>query len=123
MLKKFDIHGIHKILDKKLHKYVTKKLGRIDRYMAPKYKQSAYLEVRLKESRLKGENHCLVTAVLQLPKQNIVIKEKSINMYAAVDIVEAKLKQQIQKYKYKHGGARTRRSQLFTRFSRQGATI
>jgi len=43
-------------------------------------------------------------------------------MYAAVDIAEAKLKQQLQKYKDLHGSGRSKR-QLFARFSRQGVAL
>jgi len=122
MLKKFEINGIHKINDKKLHKYVTKKIGGLDKYMSKKYQESAHLEVHMKESSKKDNNHCLFTATLHLPKHTIVIKEKSLNMYAAVDIAEAKLKQQLQKYKDLHGSGRSKR-QLFARFSRQGVAL
>ena len=43
-----------------------------------------------------------------------------MNMFAAVDIVEAKLKQQIKKYKDKHESGKLRRH-VFARFRRQGA--
>ena len=39
-------------------------------------------------------------------------------MYAAVDIVEAKLKQQLQKYKDRHGNGKTHR-RLFARLHRK----
>ena len=122
MLKRLEIHGIHKLNDKKLHKYVTKKIGGLDRYMSKKYQESAHLEVHLKESRLKDNNHCQLTATLHLPKHTIVIKEKSLNMFAAVDIAEMKLKQQLQKYKDQHGSGRAQR-QLFAKFNRQAAVL
>ena len=120
MLKKFEIHGIHNVIDKKLHKYVTKKIGSLDRYMSPKYQESAHIKVHLSESKVKDNNHCAVTATMHLPKQEIVIKEKALNMYAAIDIVELKLRQQLQRYKEKHGTGNTRRH-LFAKFSRQSA--
>jgi ribosome-associated translation inhibitor RaiA len=43
---------------------------------------------------------CEVT--LYLPKETINVKESTINIYAAIDIVEAKLKHRIQKYKELH---------------------
>jgi ribosome-associated translation inhibitor RaiA len=62
----------------------------------------------------------MVAVTLHLPHQNIVIKESALNMYAAVDIVEAKLKQQLQKYKDTHYNGKGRRH-LFARFMRQNA--
>jgi ribosome-associated translation inhibitor RaiA len=43
-----------------------------------------------------------------LPNENIAIHESTVNMFAAVDIVETKLKNQLKKYKEKRtpGGRR-----------------
>jgi len=34
MLKKFEIRGVHAVIDDNLRKYVTKKIGRLDKYMS-----------------------------------------------------------------------------------------
>jgi ribosomal subunit interface protein len=82
MFAKFEIQGVHTVLDDKLRAYVTKKIGNLDRYVARNYRPSAHLEVHLKETKRKGDNHCICEVNLHLPKQNIVIKESSVNMYA-----------------------------------------
>ena len=77
------------------------------------------MEVHLKETGKRGnlQSRCEVT--LHLPHQNIIIKESAVNLYAAVDIVEAKLKQQLQKYKELHASGKQRRH-MFARFRRRG---
>jgi ribosomal subunit interface protein len=121
MLQKFEIQGVHTTVDDKLRAYVTKKLGGLDRYMSRHARPSAHLQVHLKENKKKDNAHCMCEATLRMPHQDIVIKENALNMYAAVDIVEAKLKQHLQKYKETHGTGKTRRH-LFARFNRKTAT-
>ena len=120
MVQKFEIQGIHKIKDENLRKYITKKIGRLDRYMSQPSRESAHIEVHLKESKTRNNDHCCCTVTMHLPKQIIVVKEHALNMYAAIDIVEAKLRQQLQKYKDLHHNGKNRRH-LFGKFRRQGA--
>ncbi len=121
MLKKFEIQGVHTVVDDKLKAYVTKKIGGLDKYMSRHNRQSAHLEVHLKESKAKkGSDHCKCEVTLHMPHQTIIIKENALNMYAAVDIVEAKLKQQLQKYKDLHGSGKMHRH-LFARWRKKSA--
>jgi len=118
MFQKFEIHGVHAEVDEKLRSYVRKKIGNLDRYVSRHSRASAHAEVHLKQIKVKGaaQRRCEVT--LHLPHQTLVIKENGLNMYAAVDIAEAKLKQQLQKYKELHGSGKLHRH-LFGRFRRK----
>jgi ribosomal subunit interface protein len=118
MLQKFEIHAVHATLDDQLKAYVTRKIGNLDRYISKHARESAHADVHLKEVKSRQKNNrftCEVT--LHLPKQVIIVKESALNMYAAVDIVEAKLKQQLQKYKDLHSNGKLHRH-LFGRLSR-----
>ena len=57
---------------------------------------------------------------MHLPHETISVHETTINLYAAIDIVEAKLKHQLQKYKEQHQAGKRHR-QLFARFRRREA--
>lgn len=120
MLQKLEIHGVHKHNDQNLRKYIIKKIGKIDRYISRHSRDSARAEIRLSESKTKDDNHCTVQVTLHLPQQKIIIKESALNMFAAIDIVEVKLKQRLKKYKDLHTSGKTRRH-LFGRFRRQTA--
>jgi len=106
MISKLEITGVHVDLDAKIKKYVTAKVGKLDKYMPKHARESAHAEVFLKEKLLKGKKECTCEVVLHLPKDTIRVQETTINMFAAVDIVEAKLKNMLKKYKETHSSLR-----------------
>ena len=120
MFQQFEIQGAHATNDKKLHAYVTKKIGGLDKYLSRHSRASANAEVHLRENKARGDNHSQCEVKLRLPHQTIVVKENALNMFAAIDITEVKLKQQLQKYKEMHGGGRLQRH-LMNRFRRKEA--
>jgi ribosomal subunit interface protein len=103
MIERMELKGVHLTIDENLRKYVQRKLGRLDRFMSKHSQQSARIEVALKESKVKGGKQCHCDVSLHLPNETIVVKESTVNMFAAVDIAEAKLKMQLKKYKDLHG--------------------
>lgn len=120
MLQKFEVQGVHTSVDEPLRKYINRKIGNLDRYLSKHDRQSAHGEVILRENKSKKTDHCACEAILHLPRQTLVAKERAMNMFAAVDIVEAKMKQQIKKYKDKHESGKQRRH-VFARFRRRSA--
>lgn len=113
MIQKFDIISVHATIDDKLQKYITKKIGSLDRYFPRASRESAHAEVRIiEEKSLKHGSHnnqCTCEVTLHLPHEVINVSESTLNMYAAIDIVEAKLKHQIMKYKQLHASGALRR--------------
>ncbi len=118
MIQKIEINSIHAAVDEDLEKYVTKKIGHLDKYLSKHAKESAHAEVKLKESKAKDKKQCQCEVILHLPKDTLMVKESTINMYAAVDIVEAKLKNQMKKYKDTHESAKFKQ-RLIRRFRRE----
>ena len=117
MLQKFEIQAVHTKVDANLKKYVSKKIGGLDRYLSRHDRDSAHGEVILKESKTKDHNNFVCEVTLHLPKGIINVKEAALNMYASVDIVETKLKQQIKKHKDLHENGKLHR-RLRARFTR-----
>jgi len=120
MLQKFEIRGVHAKIDDNLRKYATKKIGNLDKYLPRQHRASAHAEVCLKESKAKDKKQCICEVTLHLPHETINIEESTVNMYAAVDIAEAKLKQQIKKYKDSHTTGKLHRH-LLARLRRRTA--
>lgn len=114
MMQRMELKGVHLTIDDKLRKYAERKLGGLDRLLSKHSRESAHLEVTLKESTGKGAKRCHCDLTLHLPHENIIIKESTVNMYAAIDIAEAKLKMQLKKYKDTHEQGKLRRK-LFNR--------
>ncbi|MBA3758667.1 ribosome-associated translation inhibitor RaiA [Candidatus Saccharibacteria bacterium] len=103
---KLEITGVHIDLDAKIKKYVTAKINRLEKYMPKHARESAHAEIFLKEKMIKAKKECSCEVVLHLPKGTIRVEETTMNMYAAVDIVEAKLKNLLKKYKETHSSLR-----------------
>lgn len=102
MIQKLEISSVHADVNDELHKYVVKKIGRLDQYMNRHVRQSVHAEVKLKGSTVKKRQQFTCEAIVHLPHEILATHETTLNYYAAVDIVEAKLKNQLKKYKDKH---------------------
>lgn len=103
MISHIDISGIHYEVTDDLKKYITKKVGKLDKFAPRHARKSIHAEVKLSERKTKSDrNQCEI--IIHLPEQQIMAKEATINMFAAIDIVEAKIKNQLRKYKAMHGG-------------------
>lgn len=112
MIQKLDITGVHLEVNDELKKYVQKKLGRLDRFIPKESRESVHLEVKLKEGKAKNKDERTCEAIMHLPGENITLKESTINIYAAVDIVETKLRHALKKYKDLHTSPRLRQRLL-----------
>jgi len=112
MIEKMEIRGVGLEIDEDLRKYVTKKIGRMDKYLPKHARKSAHFQVFLKERKIKTKKECTCEVVMTLPGEKIPVKESTINIYAAVDIVETKLKNILKKYKEKHTDKRVPRRLL-----------
>lgn len=112
MIQKLEINGVHTVLTNDLKKYITKKIGKLDRFMPRHARESAHAEVFVKEREIKAKQERECEVVLRLPGTTITVKESTVNMFAAVDIVEAKLKNQLKKYKETHSSLRIHRRVL-----------
>lgn len=106
MIKKLEINGVHTKIDEKLHDYIIKKIARMDRFLPKHARESVHGEVFIKESKSKTRVQHTCEVVLHLPQETIAVKETTLNPFAAVDIVEAKLKNQLKKYKETHSSLR-----------------
>jgi ribosome hibernation promoting factor len=118
MIEKLEIVGVHMVVDEDLEKYARRKIGQLDHYTSRKVRNSLHAEVRLKESKAKDQKHCTCEVTLYLPHEVLNVTESTINMYAAIDIVETKLKIQLKKYKDKHANPKLYR-RMVTRLKRR----
>lgn len=112
---KIQLSGRKYDIDPELRKYVIKKLGHLDKYI-PRSHPAVGMKVEIfKDPSGREDNRYKVTALLEVAGPDIVAETATINPHAAVDIVEAKLKDQIRKYKEKHKPKRFRVKEMFGR--------
>lgn len=103
MIKNIAIAGIQADVSKDLEKYINKKVGKLDRHLKKSVRESARADVKLRESvSKKTGKKCTCEVILHIPGARLTATESTVNMFAAVDIVEAKLQNQLKKHKEKH---------------------
>jgi ribosomal subunit interface protein len=112
MIQHLEISGIHMEVSDDLHKYVTKKIGSLDRYVQTAARESIHVQVQLKERKPKGAKECICEITVHLPHDTFNITEGTVNIFAAVDIAETKLRNQLKKYKELHTNPRLHRRML-----------
>ena len=106
MITRIDISTVHAEMPKALQRYITKRLSILDKYIPKNARGSVHIDVILKETTIKQRKECTCEAIMFLPGEKITAKEATMNMYAAVDIVQEKLKVQLKKYKEQHKTSR-----------------
>lgn len=107
MINNLEIASIHTEADKDVVKYVNKKIGGLDTYLPRFSRSSVHGLIKLKESNAKDKKQFTCEVILYVPGEIITAKETTVNMFAAVDIVEEKLKGQLRKYKTQNTGRET----------------
>ena len=93
------ITGIMLDIDESTKKYVARKISRLDRYMPRHARDSVSAEVILKEVNRAHGNKYEAEVIVKLPGKTLVAKDSTMNILAAIDIVEAKLVSQLHRYK------------------------
>lgn len=106
--------------DESTKKYIRKKVGSLDRLVPRHARKSMHAEVKLAEINQSHGNKYEVEIVLHVPDRVLTAKDTTMNILAATDIVEAKIANQLRKYKQElipHVGRR----KLLDRFKRSYA--
>lgn len=99
MIETIKITGVKFDVDDTTRKYVTKKIGRLDRYLPKHARRSVTAEVLLKQVNRDHGNKYEAEVLLHVPDRQLTAKDSTVNVLAAVDIVEAKIVAQLHKYK------------------------
>ena len=115
-----DITGIQYDVNEATRKYVTKQIGRLERYLPRHARKSATAEIKIKQINKSHGNKYEVEVILSVPDKVLTASDSTSNVMAATDIVEAKLAAQLRRYKTEtipHIGRRS----ILSRFKRSYA--
>ena len=99
MIASIDITGVKYDVDRNTLRYVTRKIARLDRFLPRHARKSVTADVKLKLVNRDHGNKYEAEIILNVPEKRLMAKDSTVNMMAAVDIVEAKLINQLRKYK------------------------
>jgi putative sigma-54 modulation protein len=99
MIETIDITGVKYDLDDATKKYVMKKIGRLDRYLPKHARKSVSASVKIKQVNRDHGNKYEAEVIVTVPDKILTAKDSTVNALAAIDIVEAKMVNQLRKYK------------------------
>ena len=99
MIKNITITGVKYELNDTTKKYVERKIGGLGKYLPRHSRKSVTADVKIKQIDNPGGNKYEVEVIINVPDKKITAKDSTMNVLAAVDIVEAKLNGQVRKYK------------------------
>lgn len=100
MIEKIDISGSNYKPEESFKKYATKRIGKLDRYLPRGNKKDVVAKIVVTEVNRAHGNKYEISANLEIPGGKVIsAKDECSNVFAGVDILEAKLTGQIRRFK------------------------
>ena len=100
MIEKIEVSGNGYKVDDSFRKYVVKWLGKLDRYLPHSAKKDVVCKVVVSEIGKGKTEKYTISAAMEIPGGKVLAaKDECTNVFAGVDLVEAKLTGQIRRYK------------------------
>ena len=118
MIEKIEINTKGYKVEEPFRKYVEKRIGKLDKYLPRGAKKDASCKVMVSEiGKSKGEKYEISVALAVKGGKVLAAKDECSNVFAGVDLLEAKLAGQIRRYKLENEPHKRRKSlrKLFRR--------
>lgn len=110
-----DITARNMEVSDKLRDYAEAKIGGLEKFLPRQARNTASATLVLElDPNGREDNQYVCDAILIVPGVKMVATEGTINIFASIDVVEAKLRSQLTKYKEKHV-TEPRRSRMINR--------
>ena len=111
MIEKIEITGNGFKIEEGFKKYVEKRIGKLDRYLPRGSKKDVVAKVIVAEiGKIKADKY-EISVAMDIPGGKVIAaKDECSNVFAGVDLVEAKLTGQIRRYKLETQPHRQKRS-------------
>lgn len=100
MIDNIDISGSNYKVEESFRKYTTKRIGKLDRYLPRTNRKDLVAKVVVTQVDRDHGNKYEISATLDIPGGKVLAaKDEASNVFAGVDILEAKLMGQIRRFK------------------------
>ena len=100
MIEKIDISGSNYKVEENFQKYAKKRISKLDKYLPRANKKDVVAKIVVTEVDRAHGNKYELSATLEIPGGKVITaKDECSNVYAGIDILEAKLNGQIRRYK------------------------
>lgn len=100
MIEKIEISGSNYKPTDSFRKYTEKRIGKLDRYLPKSCKKDVVAKVVVTEVDKSHGNKYEISAAMEIPGGKVLAaRDETSNVFAGVDIIEAKLMGQIRRFK------------------------
>lgn len=100
MIENIEVSGVKYKIDEPLKKYVVKRLGHLDKFLPKKNRRDVVMRVVVKQVNRPHNNKYEISVAVDVPGgKMLTARDEAGNVFAGIDILEAKLRGQVQKFK------------------------
>ena len=100
MIDKIELSGSNYKLSESFQKYATKRIGKLDRFLPRGNRKDVIAKVVVTEIDREHGNKYEISAAMEIPGGKVIAaKDECSNIFAGIDIIEAKLMAQIRRFK------------------------
>ena len=100
MIENIEISGSNYQVEEGFKKYVEKRLGKLDRHLPRNHRKDVVVKVVVTEVDRAHGNKYEISVSMDIPGGKVLAaKDEASNVYAGIDIIEAKLDGQIRRFK------------------------
>ena len=100
MIEKIDISGSNYKPEESFKKYTIKRIGKLDRYLPRGNKKDVVAKIVVTEVNRAHGNKYEISANLEIPGGKVIsARDECSNVFAGIDILEAKLTGEIRRFK------------------------
>lgn len=100
MIEKIEVSGSNYKVSDSFQKYAVKRIGKLDRYLPRTHKKDVIAKIVVTEIDRAHGNKYEVSAAMEIPGGKVITaRDECSNVFAGIDILEAKLKGQVRRYK------------------------
>ena len=111
MIEKIEISGNGYKVEDTFKKYIEKRIGKLDKYLPRGSKKDVVCKVVVSEAGKSKSEKYEISVAMDIPGGKVIAaKDECSNVFAGVDLVEAKLTGQIRRYKLEMQPHRQRKS-------------
>lgn len=100
MIDKIDLSGHNYKVSDSFKKYAIKRIGKLDRFLPRGSKKDIVAKIVVSEVDRAHNNKYEISVAMEIPGGKVITaKDECSNVFAGIDIIEAKLKGQIRRFK------------------------
>ena len=100
MIDKIDLSGNNYKVSDSFRKYAIKRIGKLDRYLPRGSKKDVVAKIVVAEVDKPHNNKYSISVAMEVPGGKVITaKDECSNVFAGIDILEAKLRGQIRRFK------------------------